>query len=462
MLMLDIFFKQKDLLSKNEHLQPVAYRSVGPVIVFVFVVVLAARLYRLTYRYAVNIFFWDQWVFHEADLFQKHSLWEMFRWQFGPHRLGLGPLISTLIEPRFHWNARVASFLACTIVILATCCALWLKQRLFGNLTVFDAVIPITYLSAGQYESLFLNCDLAHGSLPLLLITLYCLAWTVRNVLLRYALVLAVNFVTIYTGFGLFVGVITPLVVCGDFWSNLRSRQNGWAYLVAGILVSCASFASFFIAYTVAPAVDCFSRAPFSPYLHVAYVTLMYANFWIKGVEPVAFVIGSVVVLWLLWTLLTSVWAMQRSQDVAWLRKAIPAILVAFSLLFASNAAYGRLCLGLASAQASRYTNYLALGLVGAYLSVLTLRSVQVRSALLMAIAVVFLATIPIRADDRYLMRSYSEIKLQWKKCYLAGGAIPECDRVAGLKIEPEPEQVLQNKLDFLKQNRLNLFADLH
>jgi hypothetical protein len=445
---------------RNDDLRAFAHRLARPVIVVAFVVVLAGRLYRLAYRYAVNIFFWDQWVFYDADLFQKHSLWEMFRWQFGPHRLGLGPLVSTLIEPHFRWNARAQSFLACTIVTMAALCALWLKWRLFGNLTAFDIVIPIAYLSAGQYESLFTVSDLAHGSLPLLLITLYCLAWTANNLPVRYAFVLALNFITIYTGFGLFVGVITPLLVSADFWSNLRPKQRGWFYLAAGLLASCASLASFFVGYTLQPAVECFSRAPLSPYLHLAYITLLFSNFWTKGVGPLAFTIGGVAVVWLVWTLSTAVWAMPRLQGAAWLRKAIPAALIGFSLLFALNAALGRLCLGLASAQASRYTNYLALGLVGAYLNLLNLRPTQVRNSLLTVTTVAFLATIPIRADDRYSMRAGSEIKLNWKKCYLAGGTIPECDTVAGFQIEPEPERVLQHKLDFLRRNRINLFAE--
>ena len=80
------------------------YSHLHKIIVALFFVILAGRLIRLTTRYAVNIFFWDQWIFNNATLFQHHSVWEMFRWQFGP-RLGLGPLISRLYDPHFHWNS---------------------------------------------------------------------------------------------------------------------------------------------------------------------------------------------------------------------------------------------------------------------------------------------------------------------------------------------------------------------
>ena len=47
---------------------------------------LATRMFFLISQYAVNIFYSDQWEFNDATLFQKHSLWQMFSWQHGPHR----------------------------------------------------------------------------------------------------------------------------------------------------------------------------------------------------------------------------------------------------------------------------------------------------------------------------------------------------------------------------------------
>ena len=435
------------------------YRRAGPIVVFASLAILAGRLFRLTYRYSVNIFLGDQWEFHDADLFQKHSLWEMFRWQFGPHRLGLGPLLSKLVEPSFSWNSRAESFITCTVVTLAALCAVWLKKRLFGRLSVYDIVIPVFYLSAIQFESLFVFSNFAHGPLPLLLITLYCLAWTATGLFLRYVLVLALNFVIIYTGFGVFLGLLTPPLLVFDYWSNLRMKPNGLLYFIAGLLVSCSSMASFFLGYTLQPAVHCFSLKPRSLHLYPAFVSLMYANFWANadGLVPIA--IGLVVVLWLIWTFVTTLRAMLKTNEIAWLRHAIPATLVSFSLMFAINAAYGRLCTGLESAQASRYANYLALGIFGAYLNLFTLHSARLRNALLSVAVVLSLTTLPIRARDRGTMRGFSDVKRKWKSCYLAGGSISECNAYADFQIEPEPEPRLREKLEYLKRHRLNLYA---
>src|SRR5215813_15241915 len=77
---------------------------------------LSARLFTLISRYAVNVFFMDQWDFNEATLFEKHSLWEMFRWQHGPHRQGLGALLSFSVVPDPIKNKHSESFLVGAIV----------------------------------------------------------------------------------------------------------------------------------------------------------------------------------------------------------------------------------------------------------------------------------------------------------------------------------------------------------
>src|SRR6266404_1947361 len=138
-----------------------------------------------------------------------------------------GPSLNNLSRKHFQWNSRSESFLVGMIVIFCTICALWLKTRLFGAIALFDICIPLILLSPLQYETLFITANLAHGPLPSLMIILYCLAWTISNVPLRYSLVLLINFGTIYTGFGIFLGVITPIALIADYWINQRDRHRG-------------------------------------------------------------------------------------------------------------------------------------------------------------------------------------------------------------------------------------------
>jgi len=52
------------------------------------------------------------------------------------------------------------------------------------------------------------------------------LAWTWRNERVRPALITLLNFAILYTGFGLFIGLLTPVLLVFDYRGELnRSRK---------------------------------------------------------------------------------------------------------------------------------------------------------------------------------------------------------------------------------------------
>jgi ABC-type multidrug transport system fused ATPase/permease subunit len=232
-------------------------------------------------------------------------------------------------------------------------------------------------------------------------------------------------------------------------------------YFAAALLIACGSLASFFYGYTLQPAVSCFSLKLQAPLRYLWYVSLLFANFFgVKGVDRTPILIGCLVTLWLVWTLVAAVRNALSSATPSRIQNAVSATLVGYSLLFSMNTAIGRLCLGLESAQSSRYTNYLALGIFGAYLHLLSFQTPKLRRALLGVALLALFATVPIGTVDRGVMKGFSEMKRNWRRCYLAGSSIPACDAVAGTKIAAEPEQDLQHQLDYLKQRRKNLYSD--
>jgi len=150
-----------------------------------------------------------------------------------------------------------------------------------------------------------------------------------------------------------------------------------------------------------------------------------------------------------------------RSGPAEWARNVTIVTLIAFSLLFALNTAYGRLCTGWQTAQSPRYANYLQLGLLGIYFYLLTIRKSLVRNITLLTMGIALLQSAPIRAVDRNTMRGFSEVKRKWKACYLSTADIKHCDQVAGFWIYPWPEGThLKDKLQFLKETKQNLYAD--
>jgi hypothetical protein len=433
----------------------------GFVVITVFIG-LAVRFFHLISRFAVNIFFLDQWDFNNATLFGKHSLWEMLHWQHGPHRQGLGAIISYLIEPYFRWNSRKESFLVGIIIVLAGICALWLKHRLFGAFSFSDICIPLIFFVPSQFETLFFAANLSHGPVPLVLILLYCLSWTIPKPLPRYSLVLLINYLTIYTGFGIFLGIITPMALVADYYLNQRHLKTGKFYLLASLAISLASFGSFFVQYTYLTAAGCSPNLFQSPLEYIKFLCLMFANsLGARGVDDFQIVVGAALIFAMGIAFLMICRNFILKGQTHGMRNMIAAILVLYCLLFGVNAAYGRSCIGVNAAQISRYVIYMGLGLLGLYFHFLTIRKTKLGLFFLILLTVTLIGTIPIRNIEEKTMIGYSTIKQRWRQCYLEISDVDQCDQLVGARVYPDPERThLKDKLDFLKQTKQNLYAD--
>jgi hypothetical protein len=428
-------------------------------------VLYAARMFRLISQYAVNIFFSDQWDIDDATLFQKHSLWEMFTWQHGPHRQGLGALFQKLVDPIFAWNSRTESFVVGGVIVVAAICAFSLKKRLCGPLSIFDIAIAGLLFTPAQWETLFVAANFAHGPFPLLLLLLYCLSWTFRKRAVRYPLLLIINLVTIYTGFGVFLGVLTPVLLALDYWSSTPPKRLPKTYFSITLAVALLSLGSFFVGYKFNVAIDCFSFQPMRPKAYAAFVDLMFANlFTIKGTHGIYLILGGVFLTAVLATMAVATWRLLRRPAGMMANSSGQLVILAltsYSLLFCLNTAYGRLCGGLLLALTSRYVIYLEPAMLGLYFQLLNIRQPSTRkwllSGFLLAVVVASFRT------DHAEMEHFRSIKQTWKMCYLQSEDIQQCDETANSPIHrrtPIEQDHLKEKLQYLKKTRQNLYVD--
>jgi hypothetical protein len=366
-----------------------------------------------------------------------------------------------------HWNTRAEALAIVGIVSVATLLAVYLKRQLFGSLAFTDVMIPFLFLSRSQHEMLVGASNLSHGPFPLLLTMLVCLAWIQADRLIRYGLVLLVNFLMIFTGFGLFMGLITPPLLAFDCYCGMRAKQKG--ALTGGILacvIALLSLASFFIGYVFAPPLpaDC-SRLPCGNVLaYPWYASLMFANvFGLKAQGGVSSsVVGIALLACVVGVLIHHLRLMSRREGGTERTSRIVAILLGYSLLFGLGTAIGRVHLGVNTADSSRYYPYVAIGILGLYFHLLTLRRTAIRKwgvTVLLAGAVV--AGLHLTRTDEDTISRISNGKREWRSCYLRTENIEGCNRAAGFIIYPRPEATdLKGKLDYLKRNRLNLYAD--
>lgn len=423
---------------------------------------LGARFFGLIRQYAVNVFFADQWDIDNPTLFQHLSIWEAFHWQHGWHRQGLGALLQKLIEPWIHWNSRYEAFFLGAVMVTVAVLALLLKVRLYGSIRYSDVIIPLLFLTPLQYEPLVFAAN-PSCILPLLLAILYCLCWLIRAYRWKYICLMLVNFLLIYTGFGIFIGPVTPVLLALDYYENARHLAPKYRWTSAAVLtISIAVFASFFIAYRFSPGVDCFSPAPKNPIMYLRFVALMFAN--AAGVKTsnlvLATLIGSIALLLLLVSLPVVVKRLLVRGADTWSRDAAIGTLLSYCAVFCLTAAYARLCLGIVAADASRYTPYVVLGLFALYLYALSHRSRNLRVPMILVLLVLaVLGSFPLNRIDAWSLEYISNGKREWRECYLARHDINECDTLTHFEIHPSPEaNRLQEKLDLLERNHLNLY----
>jgi hypothetical protein len=205
------------------------------------------RLLLLIKTYAVNILFWDQWDIY-SPMFNHSGLWQIFDMQYGPHRQGLGGIIIWLISGLTHWNALADAYTTFGLVLFASIAALALKKIIFRKWAVSDIFIPIIFLTVSQFGTIVISPNEAHSAFPLLGVMLFGLSWLIPNRVAHYICVLLTNFVTMFTGFGVFIGFITPILLLLDLFQAIASKNKRWLMEVSiALIVSLITITMFFI-----------------------------------------------------------------------------------------------------------------------------------------------------------------------------------------------------------------------
>lgn len=412
-------------------------------------------------RYAVNILYLDQWEFF-SPLFEGKGFLTGFRWQVGPVRHGLGYLVNKYVAEFTNWDTRAESFFILGLVFAAMLVGLYLKTRLVGPVTITDVAIPSMFMTPVLNGLYLVVPNPAHGALPLLLTMLYCVAWTLRGPL-AYAAIVALNLLLIFTGFGLFMGVITPAVLALEVFRAARGGGR-WRLPAAALALSLLSLALFFVNYKLEPAVGCFHFPDERPWRYFWYTGLMFAGYLRlggHGLVPSAAGVG--LALLLVGVLAYHVTLLLRGTAPERGVSLVISILIGFSLIFCLNTAVGRVCLGVDSAQAGRYMPYLIPAFLGLYFQLLLLSREKrlFRFAPHLCAAVLALMSLPLGAGGVYLLEEYRRGKSEWKRCYLERENVEECNRAARFEIYPPGERGrLREKLSYLKQHKLNLYAD--
>lgn len=406
--------------------------------------------------------FWDQWFIY-TPLFRGQELIDIFRYQHGPHRQGLGGILIAGVASLSNWNGKWDAYLVGFTFIVAALLAIWLKVRLAGRFDWFDVLIPTLFLSLNQWETHTVVPNVSHSALPLVLVLFYAIALTSKRPLMQAAALVVTNFFLLYTGFGLFAGLITPILF---LYRAVFPHHNGFdratrPIWLTSFFIAIASLGSFFSDWFYSPAVDCIGLSPPKLYEYVIFAGLQIVQgFAIAPVASelglfngIALVIGLCVMFAAIFIAIQSF----RQRD----GMAI-SFLIIFSLLFVAATAVGRICLGTTSQPlASKYSTLVLPLILGIYLWANKQRERWYKPIGIMLVGLIILSFIPpfYRSPYTGTPQDFYNIKRTWKTCYLETLDPFYCDQLAGFPIHPYPQNVIRPLL-YLERNKLNLFKD--
>jgi hypothetical protein len=373
--------------------------------------------------------------------------------------MGVGFLVTRILANLSGWDSRWDAFGVSITVILAAALAWKLALRCGIKSGLSLIAIPLLFFNRHEYAAFSETANISHGAMPMLLIMLYCLSWFLRRPGWRVTFLAGLTFLLIFTGFGLFIGVIAPLLLGLEGLQALRSGDRSrcvWAIL-AILLISVGWFL-FLKKYIYTAAIPNF-RFPYErPHEYFLFVAIMLANF--LGVAH-----AGALVLWVgavfagaILTVLAVYGRRIVQRGVA--EEPVNTIifsLAAFEVAYLINTAVGRVMLGLDEAPiASRYVILMIPGGLAVYLALATCARPGLARRLSLAYALLLIpATAFLRTSEQSALDRFSTGRLDWKRAYLRTHSESESSRISDFDVFPFS---VADKLKYLETHRLNLF----
>jgi hypothetical protein len=413
----------------------------------------------LVYDNAVDVPFEDQWDLLRP-LFQGAGPLTCFDWQHGPHRQGLGGLINWYLYKSTGWDVRAEAWAAVVILSLATISALVLSARLRGRMSWSDAAIPLLLLSPVQWETMLLTPNIAHTILPLLLLVLLSVAWTIRHTSGRTIAIGILGGLCLFTGFGI-CAMIASITLSGFLVLRIQTNQavpNRVQSLKILLCLLCAG-GLFSLGYRWSPAVPGW-HFPVTPWWDYGrFAALMFTSLlgW-RAITPASVTLGSSVLFVVLAVFVTatrSIWKCNSNNHILCVWG-----LTASSLVFIAMTAIGRLPVSLEAAFMWRYLSLVMPAILGC--AIAAEKYASTRSAAMRCFVsttwILVCAVIWCNLAPEKDAAATAQAKSRWVACYLMTHDLEAANRTSGFWVySPAPASpIIAERLRWLEQHHLS------
>lgn len=422
-------------------------------------VALAWRMHAFVDANCVNMLFWDQWDFY-IPFFEGRSHWDAFCFQQGSHRMGIAFLLTRALASLSDWNVRWDAFAISFTMMAAALLALRLATRCGLKLGLGLVAIPLFFFNLRQYEVFVGASNLSHSSFPVLMLMLCCLAWFWKNTPARLVTLSVLNFLLVFTGYGIFAGLLIPAILLLELVQHLRTRRRTeFLWTTAALFACAAAWVVFAQEYIFVAHLEGLNLGYNKPIEYLYFVGLMLANFLgVPGTGGATLAVGYVFLALLLATWL---WHGLRLLRLGCDQERVSVVLFflsSFGLVYVANTAIGRVAFGWeASAVASRYVPLMVPGALALLLQagLLANRRLSLGLVGLLTVATA-VGTLALRKDDLSLITWYRQGRLEWRQAYLATHSVQEANRRSNFQVFPRD---IDERIKYLEKHRLNLFA---
>jgi hypothetical protein len=419
---------------------------------------LACRQIQFVNSHAVNMMYGDQWDIYQP-MFLGQGWWETFDLQHGPHRQGIGLLLTRLFADFSGWNSRWDAFATCILMIAAAALGMRLACR-FGipRRSILIVAVPLLFFNVHQYEIFVAAVNLSYGAVPMVLFMAFCLSWFIPDCTRRLLSIGMLTFLLIFSGFGLFVGVLAPPLLAVEAIQAWRARERNHAIVaIVAFVITGVGWILFAHGYTFQPAVAGF-RFPYErPLEYVTFVGRMLGNFFgTAALSRAELVVGLVAAAGMagisFWNGIICI----RRGIAREPRCVVLFCLSTFTLLFCANCAIGRVFTGSIAPLAPRYATLLIPAGLAIFLQLEVLAG---RRGLAWLAIVYTLLLVPgtavRRPDEIFGANWFADGRRAWKAAYLKTHDEAEANRISNFSVYPGP---VGDRLKYLEDRRLNLF----
>lgn len=428
------------------------------------------RAYLFVADYAANVPFSDQWDLLNP-LFDGDGIAGWFLYQHGPHRQGLGGVLTLLVGRRTDFDGRAEAMLCLVMFSLATAAALALRYRLNGRLGWIDLVWPFVFLSARHGHHLAVVPNNAHSATPLVLILGMACLLTLRRSWWRDALLVLIGFLSTFTGFAIFIAPFVTLMFVLDALAAWRAADRRAAItLVAFAVVSILSAATFLIGYRLETSNPNFGVASATAYARfladLFSLTFTGVSTWIGqtvgGALCVAIVAVTVAAAWRSFARTPRTQSDDRTAAPIEVNARLALFLGGFTLLFALFCMVGRATFQDGAGGEPRYFAMLIPGLIALSLTIERVRWRPVQFLTLITFAFVIMCghAVPTRRELAS-QAEYHNLKEAWRYLQLQTGSARATYERFPFDIYTKPTtdfDAIDRKCRYLRENRLNMY----